>query len=317
MRHTLPAKRLVGIDLINLAARDIPALVALGEAQYQKRIEAAADAVLASQRHLVMLTGPSAAGKTTSANRLATEIRKRGLRSMVMSLDDFFVGAGKYPKRPDGGDDFECLEALDLPLLRSCLRQLWEIGECDAPIFDFLAAQPAPETRHIDCRGGVAVVEGLHAFNPALTEHLPAQSVMNIYASLREEYAGTEGNRLLETRDIRLARRLTRDWLFRGHDATFTLELWPHVCQSEDLYIKAFKKRADLVLDTSFSYEPCLWKGYTDGMPGGAFETEMRRLAEKFSGFVSMEPQQVPADSMLREFIGQENRPPRGGCGKN
>lgn len=311
MRHILPAKRLVGIDLINLAARDITSFIEVSEAQYQKRIEAAADAVLASQRHLVMLTGPSAAGKTTSANRLAAEIRKRGLRSMVVSLDDFFVGAGKYPKRPDGGEDFECVEALNLPLLRSCLRQLCETGECDAPIFDFLAAQPAKETRHIDCRGGVAVIEGLHAFNPVLTEHLPAQSVMNIYASLREEYAGADGRRLIETRDIRLARRLTRDWLFRGHDAAFTLALWPHVCQSEDLYIKAFKKRADLVLDTSFSYEPCLWKGYTENMQAGKYETEMRQLAGRFAGFALIPPERVPTDSMLREFIGQENRPPQ------
>lgn len=78
---------------------------------------------------------------------------------------------------------------------------------CDAPIFDFMTQLPAPQTQHIDCTDGVVVVEGLHAFNPILTETLPQDAVLNIYASLREEYAGPDGARLIATRDVRLARR--------------------------------------------------------------------------------------------------------------
>lgn len=205
-------KRMVGCELLNLAAHNPADLVQLSEQQYQSRIDAAAAYVLASGRRIVMLTGPSAAGKTTSANKLAAAMRSKGVRSRVLSLDDFFVGEGRYPKQPDGRDDYECVEALDIPLVQHCLQQLAQTGVCDAPIFDFMTQLPAPQTQHIDCTDGVVVVEGLHAFNPILTETLPQDAVLNIYASLREEYAGPDGARLIATRDVRLARRITRDW---------------------------------------------------------------------------------------------------------
>ena len=85
----------------------------------------------------------------------------------------------------------------------------------------------------MDCRDGVAVIEGLHAFNPLLTDHLPKSAVLLVYAGMREEYCDDAGARVLATRDLRLARRITRDYLFRGHDADFTLNLWPHVISSE------------------------------------------------------------------------------------
>lgn len=303
-------KRLVGSELVNLAARDPRALVELSERQYARRIRDAADQILSSGRHIVMVTGPSAAGKTTSANKLAQELRSRGVRSEVMSLDDFFVGAGRYPKQPDGSDDYECVEALDIPVLHRCLQSLAETGVCDAPIFDFLTQLPTGTTRHIDCTDGVAIVEGLHAFNPILTEQLPADAVLNIYASLREEYAGADGQRLLATRDVRLARRMTRDWKFRGHDADFTMSLWPHVCKSEDIYIKAFKKRADLVLDTSFSCEVGIWEHYVENLTASAHTERLATLRRKFAAFDPIDSSLIPADSTLREFIGPDEEKP-------
>lgn len=139
-------KRMVGCELLNLAAHNPADLVQLSEQQYQSRIDAAAAYVLASGRRIVMLTGPSAAGKTTSANKLAAAMRSKGVRSRVLSLDDFFVGEGRYPKQPDGRDDYECVEALDIPLVQHCLQQLAQTGVCDAPIFDFMTQLPAPQT---------------------------------------------------------------------------------------------------------------------------------------------------------------------------
>lgn len=101
------------------------------------------------------------------------------------------------------------------------------------PIFDFKIQQPNG-TRTIDCRDGVVIIEGLHALNPALTERLPADAALCLYAGLREEYAAPDSTRCLATRDIRLARRLVRDCLFRGHGAAFTLGLWGKVCAGED-----------------------------------------------------------------------------------
>lgn len=302
-----PPKRLVGCELIDLAARSPEAFATVCEKRYHDRLDRVVQTALDRRVQIIMLTGPSAAGKTTTAHKLAERIAARGVRSAVMSLDDFFVGEGRYPKQADGRDDYECVEALDLPLLRACLRSLAETGVCEAPVFSFLTQRPTGETRAIDARGGIVVVEGLHAFNPALqVDALPQGTALHLYAGLREEYAAPDGSRVLATRDIRLARRLTRDFLFRGHGADFTLSLWPHVCASEDKYIKAFKARADLVVDTSFSYEVCLWEHYTQQMHATDHARRLRELCARFSGFRPLPGTVVPADSMLREFIGQK-----------
>lgn len=297
-------KRMVGCELLNLAAKSPADLVRLSERQYAARIDAAADQILAAGRRIVMLTGPSATGKTTSSNKLAQAIARRGVRSEVLSLDDFFVGEGRYPKQPNGEDDYECVEALDIPRFHGCLSALAAQGVCDAPVFDFLTQRPAPEQRRIDCTGGVVIVEGLHALNPLLTQPLPDGTVLNIYASLREEYAGTDGRRLIATRDVRLARRITRDWQFRGHDADFTIRLWPHVCQSEEQYIRRYRNRADFLLDTSFSSEVGIWEYYIDRLTATAHAGRLAELRRKFAEFVPIDAALIPPDSMLREFIG-------------
>lgn len=165
-------KRFVSRELVALAAGQPQPFAALCEQQYHERIEAIAREVLASGRHIVMLTGASAAGKTTSAHKLAAAIAAQGRRSVVLSLDDFYAGAGRYPKNPDGSDDYESLQSLDLPILQRCLEELHRDGICQAPVFDFKIQQPNG-VQTIDCRDGVVIIEGLHALNPALTEICP------------------------------------------------------------------------------------------------------------------------------------------------
>ena len=303
-------KRLIGSDLVALAARQPQALADLCERQYHDRIDALAQEILASGRRVVMLTGPSAAGKTTSAHKLAAAIGAKGRRGVVLSLDDFFVGEGRYPKNHDGSDDYESLQSLDVPLLQQCLAQLHAEGVCQAPVFDFKLQLPNG-TQTVDCRGGVVIVEGLHALNPALTERLPAGAAFCLYAGLREEYAAPDGTRCLATRDIRLARRLVRDYLFRGLAASFTLGLWGHVCHGEDRYIKPFKSRADRLLDTTHTYEVCLWRGVLEAMPDDpaltpAQKRQLDALCRKFAPFPALGTDLVPAGSMLREFIGPQ-----------
>ena len=117
-------KRFVSCELIALAAGQPQAFAEMSERQYRDRIQWIAGEILASGRHIVMLTGASAAGKTTSAHKLAGAIQSLGRRSVVLSLDDFYAGEGRYPKNPDGSDDYESLQSLDLPVLRRCLAEL-------------------------------------------------------------------------------------------------------------------------------------------------------------------------------------------------
>ena len=307
--HVTHRKRFVSRDLVALAARHPQELAALSEAHYHDQIESIADEVLAAGHRIVMLTGPSAAGKTTSAHKIAGAVAARGHNSRVLSLDDFYIGEGKYPKNPDGSDDYESLEALNLAELHSCLKDLYTTGVCDAPVFDFTKQQPSG-TQHIDARDGVVIIEGLHALNPALTEELPDDAALCLYAGLREEYADAHDSRCLATRDIRLARRIVRDYLFRGHGAAFTLGLCGHVCAGEDRFIKPYKPRANLLLDTTHTYEVCLWRTVLDAMPADPALTatqarQLEALRRRFAEFPALGTELVPENSLLREFIGK------------
>ena len=309
MRATQQRKRFVSRELVALAANQPQAFADYSEGQYRAQIESIADEVLSSGRHIVMLTGPSAAGKTTSAHKIADAIAARGCRSAVVSLDDFYAGAGRYPKHPDGTDDYESLGSLDLPVLQECLAKLHTEGVCKAPIFDFKIQQPNG-TRTIDCRDGVVIIEGLHALNPALTAELPAGAALCLYAGLREEYADSSDACCLATRDIRLARRIVRDYLFRGHGAAFTLGLWGHVCAGEERFIKPYKPRANLLLDTTHTYEVCLWRTVLDAMPVDPELTpvqarQLEALRARFDAFPALGTELVPQNSLLREFIGK------------
>ncbi|MDD2993940.1 MAG: nucleoside kinase, partial [Pygmaiobacter sp.] len=150
--------------------------------------------------------------------------------------------------------------------------------------------------------------EGIHAINPALTEGLDRNKVYKIYAGLREEYSH-RGQRVLPTRDVRLARRMVRDHKFRGHSPEKTLSMWGNVCVGEDRFIKIFKPEADLLLDTSFSYEICclapLVTPLTRELPEGSHYAErLYELAGTFSQCRPLDAALVPETSMLREFLG-------------
>ena len=208
-------KRLVEIDLYNVAARSPQALADLSEQSYAQRIDYAAQKVQLSGAKIVMLTGPSASGKTTSAHCLAKALQKRGTPAQVVSLDNFFKGAEFYPRLPDGTLDYENPDTLDLPLIKQCLRELSETGKTVLPIYDFSAEKRSAEVEPIDLQGGVCIVEGIHALNPELTGLVKGDDIYRIYAGLREEYC-IDGRRVINTQDIRLCRRTLRDAAARG-----------------------------------------------------------------------------------------------------
>ena len=301
-------KRLVEIGLINTAAQTPESFISHCEIEYESRVEAAAREVLQQKRSIVMLTGPSASGKTTTAHKLADCIKKNGRYSCVISLDNFFKNLEDYPRLPDGSKDYENVDAIDVPLIDQCLRELIETGHTRIPEFDFLTERRKEQWNDLDLNDGVVVVEGIHALNPSLTASLPREKVYKIYAGLREEYSH-HGQRVLPTRDIRLARRMVRDCKFRGHSPEKTLGMWKNVCIGEDRFIKVFKPEADLLLDTSFSYEICCLAPSVTALTGQLPENSphAERLYELAGAFSLCEPLDdslIPKSSMLQEFFG-------------
>ena len=301
-------KRLVEVGLYNVAARSPQELAALSEQSYRDRVKYAAEKVRLSGTKIVMLTGPSASGKTTSAHKLAEELIRQGTYAHVVSLDNFFRGAEFYPRLPDGTLDYENPDTMDLPLVRQCLHELSETGKTVLPIYDFATESRSSETEALDLEGGVCIVEGIHALNPELTGLVKGDDVYRIYAGLREEYC-IDGRRVINTQDIRLCRRTLRDAAARGRSPEKTLAMWDRVLDGETRYIKGFKTTADFLLDTSFTYELGLISRLL-GIVRRQFTLEGHNAelwdetARRFEHVVPLDLELLPADSMLREFYG-------------
>ncbi len=301
-------KRLVEISLINLAAMQPQAFVRQCETEYDRRLEDTARAILASGRHLVMLTGPSGSGKTTSANRLAALLQQKGLPSQVISLDNFYLNGEDYPTLPDGSKDYESVYALDIPCINRCLSQVVATGKTLLPQFDFARELRKPQPVSLDIQGGVLIVEGIHAHNPILLGELPPENAFRLYVGLREEYS-YQGRRILPTRDVRLARRMVRDARHRNRTPLQTLAMWPGVCENEDRCMRKYKPQADHILDTSFSYEiECLASQlialaapYVQQEQGDAHK--LQELIDDYSLCCVPMQQYLPRDSMLQEFF--------------
>ena len=303
-------KRLIEVDLYNVAAKSPQALAELSESSYRRRVQYAARKVRASGAKIVMLTGPSASGKTTSAHCLAKALTQQGTPARVVSLDNFFKGAEFYPRMPDGTLDYENPETLDMPLIRQCLKELNETGRTTLPIYDFATEKRAAETEDMDLQGGVCIVEGIHALNPELTGLVNGDAIYRIYAGLREEYC-IDGRRVINTQDIRLCRRTLRDAATRGRSPEKTLAMWDRVLDGETRYIKGFKSSADFLLDTSFTYELGLISRLL-GIVRRQFTLEGHNAelwdetARRFEHVAPLELELLPAGSMLREFYGDK-----------
>lgn len=303
-------KRLVELDLLSVAALSPQAFVDYCEEDYRARIRSAAQSVLESGAKVVMLTGPSSSGKTTTAYKLAQQLQTQGVQAAVVSLDNFFKNIDEYPLLPDGTPDYESVDALNLQEINRCLLELSRVGCTEIPDFDFCREQRRMGHVPVQIGSGIAIVEGIHALNPRLTALLPPKSVYKIYAGLREEYS-TDGQRSLPTRDVRLARRMVRDYQFRGHSVEKTMSMWPAVCEGEDKNIKVFKPEADLLLDTSFSYEVCclapLVCAHRNALPEqSAYVQRLHNLCDVFGRCHTIPLSMVPKDSMLREFLGTD-----------
>ncbi len=309
MADKFKRKALLEISEVNQSAKN-PKYIEECEADYASRLAAAADAITAKGASIVMLSGPSASGKTTSSKKLAAEFKTRGVDATVVSLDDFFKSINEYPKTPDGAYDMEHVKALDIERIHTCLNEIIETGRSELPIFDFVHQRPSEETRELKIKSGdVLIVEGIHALNPLLTETVKSDRIFKIYAGLRTEYA-VEGERLVSTREIRITRRLIRDYYFRGNSVRDTLDYWKQIQRGEEVWIKPFKVNADLLLNTSLEYEPCvtrpmLRKICEDQNQGGDYRNILMWLNDElFAEFSELDVVKVPNNSVIREFYG-------------
>ncbi len=286
-------------------------LIRLSETRHEKHLGRLADQI-AEQKGIVrwiLVAGPSSAGKTTSSKRLMVHLRVNGLRPVRLELDNYFCAREHTPLHPDGSYDFEHIEAIDLDLLNDHLERLDRGEEIEIPTFNFKAGQPEYHGNTLKLEEDqVVVIEGIHALNPRLTPHLPADHKFRIYVNALTQLKLDNNNRL-STTDLRLIRRMVRDHSHRGHNALQTLRMWPSVRAGEKRWIFPFQKEADATFNSSLDYELAVLKAYAEPLlhtvkPTEDVYGEARRLQDFLSLIVGAPSMDVPAHSLLREFIG-------------
>ena len=294
----------------SIDAGEFTEIVQVAEALYDKQLVELASEI-ASRRHvrLVLIAGPSSAGKTTTAMHLKYHLRACGLRPLMLSTDDYFVGDELNPRDENGKLDYEHIEAMDLKRLNADLSGLLEGREVMLRNFDFETRtgfdDKAP-TRLADDE--VVVMEGLHCLNPRLTETIPAEWKFLVYIRLASRLSFADGSRIHNT-DLRLVRRILRDQLFRNRPPRETLELWPSVRRGEERWIFPFESNADATFNSALEYELPILKPLVEPFLAAIaddpeYGAEARRLAEFLGKFREAPATSVPSDSLLREYIG-------------
>ena len=286
-------------------------VIQMSEALHDKNFARIADQVAARTPlpRLVLIAGPSSAGKTTSAKRLGIHLRVNGFRPVTLSTDDYFVGEGRNPLDADGKQDYEHLEALDLAMFNEHLTELLAGRPIKRRLFDFHTKQPVftDETLRLEPRD-ILVVEGIHGLNPALTAIVPRERKFMIFLSALTQL-GIDDNNILSTTDNRLVRRIVRDHLFRKHSALDTIRMWPSVRRGEERWIFPFQDEADISFNTALDYELAVLRPFAEPLlaeikPHHAEYTTARRLQAVLRNFHPTTPSAVPGDSILREYIG-------------
>ncbi len=299
------------VEYIKAAATQPESFIAQCEAGYNNKIEKIAREIAESGRtEIVMIAGPSSAGKTTSAKKLREHLSALGVNSHTVSLDDYYVDNCDAPRFPDGTPDFETVDALDIPCFQKTMGELLTTNETNLPEFDFLQGKRKAEYRHIEIsEGDVIIVEGLHALNPKITDHLPAERLLKIYINISSRIYDEQGKVVLNKRNMRFVRRMVRDYKFRGNSVEKSYEMWVTVRYGEDTYLFPFKSNADICLNTIHLYETCVLKDMAINLlselpEGSEFYKEAQRLIKSLEKFPSLSSCDVPEDSLLREFIG-------------
>jgi uridine kinase len=258
---------------------------------------------------LVLIAGPSSSGKTTFTRRLATQLRVNGIHPVPLSLDNYFVDRGKTPQDENGQYDFESLDAIDRHLFNDHLSKLIQEEEVELPCFNFLTGKREfrGETLRLQ-ETALIIVEGIHGLNDQLTSSIPLGRKFKIYVSALTQLNLDAHNRI-PTTDLRIIRRIVRDHRCRGRSVRETIKIWPMVRKGEERYIFSFQESADVMFNSALVYELAVLKNYLEPLlaeiiPEFTEYSEAARLRKFLSYFLSVGDESVPANSILREFIG-------------
>jgi uridine kinase len=261
---------------------------------------------------LVLIAGPSSSGKTTFMKKLSIQLKVFGITPVAVSIDDYFLPRSLTPKDKKGNYDYETLDAVNVKLLNTHLSRLLAGREVLIPVYDFEAGMPKTEGKKVKLgTNSIVLLEGIHGLNDKLTPLITAEKKLKIYVSALTQLNLDDHNRI-PTTDVRLLRRMIRDYQFRGHSALTTFKMWASVRHGEDKYIFPYQNNADLAFNSSLDYELAVLKVYAEPLlktiePSHREYSEVQRLLAFLENVIPIPSSWVPTQSILREFIGESS----------
>lgn len=285
-------------------------VIRLAEAYYNNQLAAISEEIAQNKNiKLVLIAGPSSAGKTTSCKKLAVNLESKGLRPHQISMDDYFFDRDKTPRLENGQLDTESINAIDITLFNKQLMQLLNGERVEVPTYNFILGKREYNGRYLQIgKDDIILIEGLHCLNEDLTMAIDRDLKYKIYISPLTQLNIDKHNRI-HTSDTRKLRRIVRDNKYRGYGAGETLKKWRDIRDGEEKYIFPYQDDADAMLNSALVYEIGVLKTYAEPLLFNVKEEdpiypEALRLINFLRNFLPIPSEEVPNDSVLREFIG-------------
>lgn len=293
-----------------IACKGMAHLILIQEALQEKKIaEIAARIAQKKTAKFVMIAGPSSSGKTTFSHRLSIQLEALGLKPHPIEVDNYFVNRINSPRDAEGNYDYESLKCLDTEQFNRDMKALMAGEMVELPCYNFKKGEREYKGDFLQLgKEDILVIEGIHCLNDALSYSLPRESKFKIYISALTQLNIDEHNRI-PTTDGRLLRRMVRDARTRGASARDTIRMWPSVRRGEENNIFPYQEEADAMFNSALAYELAVLKQYAEpllfGIPRDCEEyVEAKRLLKFLDYFIGVSSEDVPKNSIVREFIG-------------
>ena len=293
-------------QLNNYAVSDIEGFITSEEEKYHKQVdELVADFLAFGNKRVILLCGPTSAGKTTTSKIINQKLSEYGYNSITISLDNFLVPLNERAVLSDGSLDYDSFSTINTKQLNRFLKELLTNKEAEMPIYNFVKNRPEDYGQIVTIKDKtVIIMEGLHALNPDLLNYDDNQNfAYKIYIAPNVDFY-LDNKIILEAKKLRLMRRCIRDYYNRGATIEQTLKTWDHTVASENLYIKPYKQTVDYIINSTHKYELMLYAKYLKPLLYTTENNEeIYELIKPLDACEQINKILIPDDSMLWEFI--------------
>lgn len=293
------------IENINVElSQNVLNLIDKDEKNFKNQIKKLSEKIIAKQNvKLILVSGPSCAGKTTFSNILKDELSIKGYKTISIQMDNFFISRAKRKRLANGEEDFESTNIINFKLMKRCFKQLFKHKKAMFPIYDFEKCMSIEKQLKIEIDNKTFIIfEGLHALNPLVYSQFDTKDIYKVFIS--NENGFSFENKIISPREMRFIRRIVRDEEKRNTKAQETYKLWHNIIENEDKFVFPNKNVADFIVNSSYSYEIALYKQELAKIKKENSELFKQvpalNIAQKVK---SLNKKYVPQNSLMWEFI--------------